>query len=197
MAETATIAWQLTDVAAGRLKLTQQAGQEESGSAGGVTPIPAASGGPLITFDILADQAVFNGDGKPGYLSSACWPPHHNADGAGYLTLAADGTLAGSCSGRQPDVELRGTLTGRWDEAAGTMSFHLVTNSGRVGPEGTEGHANLNVVYHGAGPIVNGAATGPAAFTYTCDAVPDVHCADFSFAFTVSGTVPFTMQVVP
>jgi len=187
----------------------------------GASPAPNPFTSAVMHFD-PDTGTVTPGGGTPipGFVPGSvfyyiCWTPgdsETNTVVTGNLNIAADGTLNGSCTanrdskagangGGGANVAKAATLTGSYDAAAGTVTFHLEgkgvyqTHSDpncQTCPEFIYGVEHDLVV---DGPVEGGKvegdqATGRAKFTYTCKPVTENAACLNSF----SGTVGFTMQ---
>src|SRR5262245_42729545 len=140
-----------------------------------------------------------------------CWTPgdsETNTQTTGSLTVAADGTLNGTCTATRADasgngfvtsVTKQGTLTGRFDLATQRVQFHLEAHGTYIdtGPDCDQCHwVDHAIVVDGpisGGDVVGDRAEGRARFTYTCSVKAKTQCG----INTMTATVDFAIQFLP
>lgn len=128
----------------------------------------------------------------------------------GYLIVMEDGTLEGVCDENLYDGKTvkHGTLSGKYDAAAGSVTFTLLTESTVTIIDGGQYHTTETFV--GGGSMVSAnTATGEASFTFHCVVtVPSdpvnsspgdtVGCnPNKDASFSMEGLVPFKITFIP
>jgi hypothetical protein len=129
-----------------------------------------------------------------------CWPPtggetaEAGGTNEGTFTVAADGTLSGRCSrlgARGGTSNRNSTLSGTYDRAAKTVTFHMEGTSVNT-LAGVVGTQTSSVVVDGSKmPVVGDRADGRVRFTYTCTSSGNVRCGITSMTGTVAAAVIF------
>jgi hypothetical protein len=161
----------------------------------GAPPTPLAFGHASLQMDHAAATS------DRGQLYSrplqGCRPTGFGADPArSSFTVSPDGTLAAHCELTNATGTIDGDLTGAIDLATGAVTFTLVTKTVYAGAK----PATFALTFQGTGRMDGDAsASGIAAWTMECTA----GTAKCSFdpahaqALTASGTVPWTLSLLP
>jgi hypothetical protein len=159
---------------------------------------PGADGERSATLEFEIASATFDAGGDASYLEQGCWPPSHNDDGKGYLTVGATGGLQGECAHSEGGVEVIGDAFGIWGlEAGDAANFRVTTVIITSAPDGATGETRVTITYDALGEVVGDVAESSASFAYTCEASGDLTCPNGEQSQALYGGLPFRMELTP
>jgi hypothetical protein len=138
----------------------------------------------------------FEGGGAPATSSyfyyEFCYPPtggetpESGGQTVGTFTVGVDGALAGECTrtARGGTAKRTSSLTGQYDKAAGTVTFHLKATSVNTDPKRVWSYSL--VVDGPAAPLDGDHASSRAPFSFTCTSSAAAYPCPFA---SITGTL--------